>query len=226
MKHSKLTALIAACALTLSLCGCAEKEKSKTGAPKESPSVVSSADGSSATASAVSKPARSEVSSASSSASSAASERAGDTAKAKQLLEALNQIDKMGAGSLATDSAKTIQKGQAVYKKVTDSKYPDTKSIKEYLTDNMTEKMISSRYSALLGTDTPRFIDSSGELYQLDSAKSGGFAFLDEAPKISDITDTGFAVSARYDDFGAPVTMTIKAVLEEGKWKIDSFHIA
>ena len=148
-------------------------------------------------------------------------------AAAKTLFGALNYIDQIGSGNLPKDETDTIQttKSGVTYERVTKTQFSSTAGLKAYMTASLTQKMIDSRYAAILGTDQPLYIDANGGLYGRQYATSGGFTWIDpEQVTISNATDSSFTASMQYDNFGAADTLTVQIVLDNGLWKIDSMQ--
>lgn len=148
-------------------------------------------------------------------------------AAAKTLFGALNYIDQIGSGNLPKDETDTIQttKSGVTYERVTKTQFSSTADLKAYMTASLTQKMIDSRYAAILGTDQPLYIDANGGLYGRQYATSGGFTWIDpEQVTISNATDSSFTASMQYDNFGAAGTLTVQIVLDNGLWKIDSMQ--
>lgn len=148
-------------------------------------------------------------------------------AAAKTLFGALNYIDQIGSGNLPKDETDTIQttKSGVTYERVTKTQFSSTADLKAYMTASLTQKMIDSRYAAILGTDQPLYIDANGGLYGKQYATSGGFTWIDpEQVTISSATDSSFTASMQYDNFGAADTLTVQIVLDNGLWKIDSMQ--
>lgn len=156
---------------------------------------------------------------------------AGNTAEyaetAKCLLGALDYIDRIGSGNLPKDENDIVQSAKygAVYEKVAKTQFFSTADLKGYLESNLTQKMIDARYSAILGTDQPLYIDANGGLYGRQYATSGGFAWLDpEQVEVANVTENSFAASIQYDNFGATAVLTVQIVMDGGQWKIDSIQ--
>lgn len=148
-------------------------------------------------------------------------------AAAKTLFGALNYIDQIGSGNLPKDETDTIQttKSGVTYERVTKTQFSSTADLKAYMTASLTQKMIDSRYAAILGTNKPLYIDANGGLYGRQYATSGGFTWIDpEQVTISNATDSSFTASMQYDNFGAADTLTVQIVLDNGLWKIDSMQ--
>lgn len=148
-------------------------------------------------------------------------------AVAKTLFGALNYIDQIGSGNLPKDETDTIQttKSGVTYERVTKTQFSSTADLKAYMTASLTQKMIDSRYAAILGTDKSLYIDANGGLYGRQYATSGGFTWIDpEQVTISNATDSSFTASMQYDNFGAADTLTVQIVLNNGLWKIDSMQ--
>ena len=130
-------------------------------------------------------------------------------------------------GALPKDETDTIQtkKSGVTYERVTKTQFSSTADLKAYMTASLTQKMIDSRYAAILGTDKPLYIDANGGLYGRQYATSGGFTWIDpEQVTISNATDSSFTASMQYDNFGAADTLTVQIVLDNGLWKIDSMQ--
>ena len=139
----------------------------------------------------------------------------------------MNYIDQIGSGNLPKDETDTIQttKSGVTYERVTKTQFSSTADLKAYMTASLTQKMIDSRYAAILGTDKPLYIDANGGLYGRQYATSGGFTWIDpEQVTISNATDSSFTASMRYDNFGVADTLTVQIVLDNGLWKIDSMQ--
>lgn len=148
-------------------------------------------------------------------------------AAAKTLFGALNYIDQIGSGNLPKDETDTIQttKSGVTYERVTKTQFSSTADLNAYMTASLTQKMIDSRYAAILGTNKPLYIDANGGLYGKQYATSGGFTWIDpEQVTISNATDSSFTASMQYDNFGAADTLTVQIVLDNGLWKIDSMQ--
>lgn len=160
----------------------------------------------------------------------AVSQSAGDTSAyeetAERLFGALDYIDQIGAGNLPKDESDTIRStgSGAVYEKVAKTQFSSTADLKAYMESSLTQKMIDSRYAAILGTDQPLYIDANGSLYGRQFATSGGFSWTSGKAEVSDLSDSAFTASMQYDDFGASATLTAQIVLENGQWKIDSIQ--
>ena len=100
------------------------------------------------------------------------------------------------------------------YERVTKTQFSSTADLKAYMTASLTQKMIDSRYAAILGTDKPLYIDANGGLYGRQYATSGGFTWIDpEQVTISNAADSSFTASMQYDNFGAADTLTVQIVL-------------
>ena len=160
----------------------------------------------------------------------AVSQSAGDTSAyeetAERLFGALDYIDQIGAGNLPKDESDTIRStgSGAVYEKVAKTQFSSTADLKAYMESSLTQKMIDSRYAAILGTDQPLYIDANGSLYGRQFATSGGFSWTSGKAEVSDLSDSAFTASMQYDDFGASATLTAQIVLENGQWKIVSIQ--
>lgn len=145
---------------------------------------------------------------------------------AEHLFGALDYIDQIGAGNLSKDESDTIRSTEsgAVYEKVVKTQFSSTADLKAYMESSLTQKMIDSRYAAILGTSQPLYIDANGSLYGRQFATSGGFSWTSGKAEVSNLTDSSFTASMQYDDFGAAATLTAQIVLENGQWKIDAIQ--
>lgn len=141
------------------------------------------------------------------------------------LIGALDYIDKIGASNIPFDDGATYVNGNgATYTRVANTQFSSTADLKEYMESYLTDEMINDRYSAILGTDTPLYIDHDGELYGIDAPKAGGFAWTNENTKLLDETDSSFTIIAEYDNFGVTDTLAIQVVKDDdGNWKTNSF---
>lgn len=206
----------------------ASPEESAAESSTEETAEISAAETEAATETAETIPAPDETTSAE---TTTAPETGADTseyaATAKTLFGALNYIDQIGSGNLPKDETDTIQttKSGVTYERVTKTQFSSTADLKAYMTASLTQKMIDSRYAAILGTDQPLYIDANGGLYGKQYATSGGFTWIDsEQVTISNATDSSFTASMQYDNFGAADTLTVQIVLDNGLWKIDSMQ--
>lgn len=145
---------------------------------------------------------------------------------AERLFGALDYIDQIGAGDLPKDESDTIRStgSGSVYEKVVKTQFSSTADLKAYMESSLTQKMIDSRYAAIIGTDQPLYIDANGSLYGRQFATSGGFSWTSGKAEVSNLSDSAFTASMQYDDFGASATLTAQIVLENGQWKIDSIQ--
>ena len=144
-------------------------------------------------------------------------------ARAKELLTALNDIEWLGGSFVDFDksTAFTDENGNE-FAQVVKSIFVSTATVREFMQKNLTDKMIAKRYSGIIGTDDPRYIDYKGVLYGKTSARGCGFAWADKTPEIKNIKDTSFDIVAEYDNYGATDYMTLNVILNDGIWKIDS----
>lgn len=234
-----LAALLSAAVLT-GFAGCTEVDTPVSSSDAETASTETTAAETTETTAAETKPNAETTaetiptpteSSAAETTAQATAADAGNTAEyaetAKCLLGALDYIDRIGSGNLPKDENDIVQSAKygAVYEKVAKTQFSSTADLKEYLESNLTQKMIDARYSAILGTDQPLYIDANGGLYGRQYATSGGFAWLDpEQVEIANITENSFAASIQYDNFGATAVLTVQIVMDGGQWKIDSIQ--
>lgn len=147
---------------------------------------------------------------------------------ARQLLGALNYIDRIGGGNIPRDDENAIDVDGRQFAKVS-AQFTDTADLDEYMRSYLTDSFIESRYSGILGGDEPYYIDIDGELYGYVTAKGCGFQWIMEdgepVVEITDSSEDSFTAVAKYDDFGAESEMTINVKMDNGSWKIDSISL-
>lgn len=142
---------------------------------------------------------------------------------ANELIFALNEIDLMGGSNIGFDESKTFtDENGYTYAQTEYFHFTSTAQLRQYLEENLTESFLNDRYSGILGTDTPRYIDHDGMVYVRTDIRSGGFSRTDTPIKIENITDSSFTILAEYDNFGAAETMGIDVVKDHGSWKINN----
>lgn len=141
---------------------------------------------------------------------------------AYQLMEKLDYIDKIGSSNIRfyDDTAFTDDNGDT-FAQVAKTQFSDTADLREFMESCLTEDFISERYSGILDTDEPLYIDVDGILYGKQSPKGGGFYWTNSEPVIENITDSSFNILAEYDNYGASETMSIEVVMSNGSWKIN-----
>ena len=147
---------------------------------------------------------------------------------ARQLLGALNYIDRIGGGNIPRDDENAADVDGRQFAKVS-AQFTDTADLDEYMRSYLTDSFIESRYSGILGGDEPYYIDIDGELYGYVTAKGCGFQWIMEdgepVVEIKDSSEDSFTAVAKYDDFGAESEMTINVKMDNGSWKIDSISL-
>ena len=145
------------------------------------------------------------------------------TTRANELLTALNDIEYLGGSFVDFDmSTAFTDKNGNEFAQVVKSAFTSTATVKAFMQANLTDKMISERYSGIIGTDDPHYIDYKGVLYGKTSARGCGFAWSTKAPEIKNITGTSFDIVAEYDNYGVTDYMTLNVVISNGVWKINS----
>lgn len=162
-----------------------------------------------------------------SAAESSAAEEAADgptMAQAKELMEALNTIDKLAACGIEQDKETTFTDANGVlYYKVTSTQFAGTEDVRNYMNRYLTEDFINERYVDMLGGDAPVCIDNDGALFIKDSAKGGGFAFADKDPVIEKTSEDSYSILAEYDNYGTTDCLDIRVMQKDGGWKISGF---
>lgn len=144
---------------------------------------------------------------------------------AKELLGALNYIDQIGGGNITKDEEKTADVDGRQFAKVL-SEFANTSDLDGYMHMNLTDNLINSRYSGILGGDEPYYTDIDGELYGYVTAKGCGFNWIEEdyypVVELKDSADDNYTITTKFDDYGAETEMEVKIVRDNGYWKIDS----
>ena len=146
-------------------------------------------------------------------------------AEAKAVMEALDEIDGIGATVYEYDeSTKFTAENGYEYAKPTNCPYASTAEINAHLEKYLTSEYIAQRYTGLTSGDTALFVDKDGELYMLLGGRGSGYAFTGTDPVIVDSFADGYSIVADIDDFGSPDKLEIVVVKENGTWKVlDAF---
>lgn len=144
---------------------------------------------------------------------------------ARQLLGALNYIDQIGGGNIPRDDENAIDVDGRQFAKVS-AQFTDTADLDEYMRSYLTDSLINSRYSGILGGDEPYYIDIDGELYGYVTAKGCGFQWIMEdgepVVELKDSADDNYTITTKFDDYGAETEMEVNIVNDNGCWKINS----
>lgn len=147
-------------------------------------------------------------------------------AAALSLMGALDYIDCRGGGNIPKEDSSVIV-NEREYSKVK-SQFADTADLREYMESVLSESLINNRYSRILDTEEPYYIDIDGELYGYVTAMGCGFPWImeDGSPKaeISDVTDSSFTARAKFDNYGGECEMVMYIIFEDGSWKINSIE--
>ena len=141
------------------------------------------------------------------------------TEQAQELIRALNTIERLAGGGLRYDADTVCTINETTYYKVTDMDFANTNDIRCYEEKYLTQDMISERYSAIVGGNSPIYIDADDGLYMKDSAK-GFYIFSDTELNIEKSFEDGYSILAGYDNFGETETADIRIVNVNGTWKI------
>ncbi len=144
---------------------------------------------------------------------------------ARQLLGALNYIDRIGGGNIPRDDENATDVDGRQFAKVS-AQFTDTADLDEYMRSYLTDSFIESRYSGILGGDEPYYIDIDGELYGYVTAKGCGFQWIMEdgepVVELKDPADDNYTITTKFDDYGAETEMEVRIVKDNGYRKIDS----
>lgn len=145
--------------------------------------------------------------------------------EAERLMGALDYIDCIGGGNIPKDENDTVDVDGRQYARVY-AQFENTADLEEYITENLTDGLIQSRYSNILGGEQPYYIDIDGALYGYVTAKGCGYPWITEDGKpvvsITDVTDGSFSAITSFDNFGGECEMKLDIVFTDGFWKIAS----
>lgn len=145
--------------------------------------------------------------------------------EASRLMGALDYIDCIGGGNIPKDENDVTEIDGRQYAKVI-AQFENTADLEEFITSSLSDSLIQSRYSGILGGEQPYYIDVDGELYGYVTAKGCGFLWIMENDKpvisISDVSDSSFTAVTKFDNFGGECEMKLDIVFTDGLWKINS----
>lgn len=144
---------------------------------------------------------------------------------ASRLMGALDYIDCIGSGNIPKDENDVVENNGRKYAKVC-AQFSNTSDLEQYMTENFTDELIQNKYSNILGTDQPYYIDIDGVLYGYVTAKGGGYQWIIEDGEpvvtVSDVDENNFTVFAKFDNYGGECEMKLDIVFIDGFWKIAS----
>ncbi|MGN1102377.1 MAG: hypothetical protein ACI4RG_09305 [Huintestinicola sp.] len=145
--------------------------------------------------------------------------------EASRLMGALDYIDCIGGGNIPKDENDVTEIDGRQYAKVI-AQFENTADLEEFITSNLSDSLIQSRYSHILGGEEPYYIDVDGALYGYVTAKGCGYPWILENDKpvisISDVSDSSFTAVTKFDNFGGESEMKLDIVFIDGFWKINS----
>lgn len=145
--------------------------------------------------------------------------------EASRLMGALDYIDCIGGGNIPKDENDVTEIDGRQYAKVA-AQFENTADLEEFITSNLSDSLIQSRYSHILGGEEPYYIDVDGALYGYVTAKGCGYPWILENDQpvitISDVSDSSFTAITKFDNFGGESEMKLDIVLIDGFWKINS----
>ena len=224
----KILAMIGAVCLILTACSSVKNEPAETTGEAETSSVTeaeTTASESEQTEAETSKTEAEETTDVSSDVNDSEISEEDRIYTAKELLGALNYIDRIGGGNITKDEEKTVDVAGRQFAKVL-SEFASTSDLDGYMHTNLTDNLINSRYSGILGGDDPYYTDIDGELYGYVTAKGCGFNWIEEdnypVVELKDSADDNYTITTKFDDYGAETEMEVKIVMDNGYWKIDS----
>lgn len=141
-----------------------------------------------------------------------------------RLAGALDYIDCIGGGNIPKDDSDKIDVNGREFARVS-AQFESTDDLREFMEESLTQRLIDSRYSHILGTDEPYYVDENGGLYGYVTAKGCGYAWIlvDDKPviEITDISEDSFTASIKFDNYGGECDMVMNIVSDSGVWKID-----
>jgi len=97
--------------------------------------------------------------------------------------------------------------------------------IRSYLKNSISDSLYNRRYSGIIDSDTPRFIEQDGITYVLPRFTSGNFSWVDmDNMTTENATKNSGTIVAKYDNFGVIDTLRINVILspDSNTYKIDS----
>lgn len=139
---------------------------------------------------------------------------------AAQMLENLDSIEKINQCSVKCDRNISETVDSTAYYRFLDRNFSSVKDVDSYLSMNLTDKLITSRYSEITGGPSPVLRDINGAVYARQNKDPGnGFEWeTDESGNIvlyvSETSQDGFTINSS--------GYTIEFVSENCLWKIDS----
>ena len=145
--------------------------------------------------------------------------------EASRLMGALDYIDCIGGGNIPKDENDVTEIDGRQYARVA-AQFENTADLEEFLTSNLSDSLIQSRYSHILGGDEPYYIDVDGALYGYVTAKGCGYPWIMENDQpvitISDVEESSFTAITKFDNFGGESEMKLDIIFIDGFWKINS----
>ena len=145
--------------------------------------------------------------------------------EASRLMGALDYIDCIGGGNIPKYENDIIDVDGRQYARVC-AQFENTADLEQYMTENLCNSLIQSRYSHITGGEEPYYIDIDGALYGYVTAKGCGYPWITEDGKpvisITDVSDEGFTAVTKFDNYGGECEMRLDIVFTDGLWKIAS----
>lgn len=142
-----------------------------------------------------------------------------------RLMGALDYIDCIGGGNIPKDENDIIDVDGRQYARVC-AQFENTADLEQYMTENLCDSLIQSRYSHITGGEEPYYIDIDGALYGYVTAKGCGYPWITEDGKpvisITDVSDEGFTAVTKFDNYGGECEMKLDIVFTDGFRKIAS----
>ena len=149
-----------------------------------------------------------------------------DTAAAKELMYALDTVDRIGACAVAYDANTEYKNDDGeIYYKAEIPNFENTADLREFMNNYLTDDFIGERYSFILDGNSPFCIDIGNTLFIKYMPRGGGFAFTDKEPSVEKISDDKYQIIAEHDNYGTVENMRIDVVKDNGGFKIDGFSI-
>ncbi len=142
---------------------------------------------------------------------------------ARELFEKITVFEKLSSSAVDYDfDAKPD--GYDGYYLVNNFPYNSVDEMREDLLNTMSASSVS-RYSSLLDTDAPLYIDTNGSVYIQPYPRGGLYTnFEYNTIEIISETDTSFTASVNFDNFGAVSKAVMECAYVNGKWIIDKIE--
>lgn len=142
---------------------------------------------------------------------------------ARELFEKITVFEKLSSSAVDYDFDVNAD-GYDGYYLVNNFPYNSVEEMREDLLNTMSASSVS-RYSSLLDTDSPIYIDADGSVYIQPDPRGGLYTnLLYDTIEIISETDTSFTASVNFDNFGEVSKAVMECAYVNGKWIIDKIE--